>query len=655
MNIIKDFQRLGAQKKIIDKLKISNEISKNRIVDELRAENIERNKSWRKEFENFKSNNSRSNGDGKLNNKFYRKSFSYDIVIPKNIYDELLLFYKYALEQEMEEDILFFDKYFDHLVVFLYAVTFYREKYPSNLYSRLGKTPLHVKFIYSLVGREYAKVTEFLQKIGLLQIDYFYVAGYADTKCIGGKRGVCRHYKVTKEPSEIGIVHRVTSRIIVNKIYSYKPKKSNDIIIPENKPSKKTNGANKDKTLNEWFSSYVDFDKSIYSNKNKDFDGFAYIFSRLKDGVNKFEDFKIGRDDFGNRMYHPILNINKRLREHVTINGSLDNVVIDIDNSHPYFFSCLFDEDFLDNVSHILTDEEYKLFKDVSLDDKHKESISLLQKITSSGNYYSYLSEHMKTENVKDVNMYFFYGKINKMNEVYQLFNKNFKFINYVKAAIIKIGGFKRMCQILQRVESYVVIDRIFMRLISEGINAIPLHDAMMCNRINEDRVREIFAEEIHKLKIKRLPSLDKAEDISDDIKRINEINFNLFINKNRVFEELNVIIKACGIKSRVFKEDMLDKSKNYIDEKFENVRELIPDDIADRYYELRLIVESGQFDFADHSEIFNKYVRINLTKRKWFSQDVVGTVKINPIEYYNYIYGTNYKTRLRESNYIYS
>ena len=92
----------------------------------------------------------------------------------------------------------------------------------------------------------------------------------------------------------------------------------------------------------------------------------------------------------------------------------------------------------------------------------------------------------------------------------------------------------------------------------------------------------------------------------------------------------------------------------DYIDRKFEDMKHLIDDGTADKYYELRIKLDSEQYDDFDYEEIFEQYKKNEMMKKKWYSREIVGYVKINPIEFYNMIKGTNYKTRVKESNYVY-
>ena len=621
----------------------------------LRSYATERNMKWKEEMKEFVNNNSPVTSENKINNDFYRHKFKYDVVVPKSIFDTIIDYYLYSVEENVIEDVKFVEKYMDHMMMFCQALFYYKDKYISNIKSKRDKTPMYVGLLYSFLGREYRKILYFLQKIGVIHIDDMYVPAYRDYNSASEQKGICKHYGFADKTSDFCIVYQISSRVIINKAYNNDTRISDEIEY-SNKPS----NIQRSKELNAYFSDNFRMSDSFKDNRHLDYNGFTYYYSRICEQGPRFRNFVIGRDTFGSRFYHPFLNIKSKMRDFIEIDGSIDNTTIDISNSHPYIFSMLFDNNFVEYNRELMTREEVELFKSIAFDPMFSEKVELFKKIVSSGKYYSFLEENIKNQSAKELkklNMTYFYGPVNKRNVIYRFFDENFDFINMVKHKMIMMGGYKRLCQLLQRIESKIMIDELFMKLKDEGYKLIPLHDAFMCPKKDESSIRQHILNAFRDIGVKYLPNLDKSSDHTDINKIFDKIKFqngSLFINKSLLFEELNFIIKSVGINNRVFKEDMKEKNKMYIDQKFEDMRHLIDDDVANKYYELRMDLDIEKYDKFDYTELFEKYKETNITKKKWFSRDVAVHVKVNPIEFINYIHGTNYKTRVRERDYIY-
>jgi hypothetical protein len=309
----------------------------------LRSYATTRNRQWEREFRAFSKENSSRFEDGRLNNKFYRRKLSYDVVVPYNVYAAVIDHYHHAVENNIDHDVYFMEKYMDHIMMFCQAIWFYKDKYPSFLRSRRDMTPMYVKLIYALIGREYKKIVTFLQKIKAVKVDEMYIPGYRDKKVNVKKKGICRHYAFGMELDDRFVVYQVSNKVIITKQFDVGETPFNDDI------QYASDSANtvKDKQLNEWFSSRFALSQEVMDNRSDDYDGFTYYFSKVADDGAILRNFTIGRDKFGSRLYHPFLNINRKLRKYITIDGSRDTSVIDLNNSHPYFFSLLFDEKFL--------------------------------------------------------------------------------------------------------------------------------------------------------------------------------------------------------------------------------------------------------------------------------------------------------------------
>ena len=620
---------------------------------ELRSYATERNNTWKYDAKVFTKENTSKTIAGKLNNNFYRRKFQYDVVVPSVVYSSLLDYYLYSLENKVKEDVEFMEKYFDHLMMFSQAIFYYKDKYPSRIKSKRDMTPMYVRLIYSMIGREYRKVLSFMQKIDLLHIDTMYVPSSLDYKTKTQRKGICRHYNFVKELDGESVIYQIRNRVIITKAYDMDNKLDAEIDYAET-----ASNVVKSKELNKYFSDNFKLSDKCKENRKVDYDGFTYYYSRINEEGDLFSNFSIGRDKWGHRLYHPFLNINKNLRSYTLIDNSSDTTVVDINNSHPYLFSLLFEDNFLNYVQDLLTDDEIRLFRSVASDPIFEEKLSVFNKITSSGTYYSFLEDNIKSDwSIKKINMHYFYGNFNKRNLLYKFFAKNFNFINVVKYRMIKMADYKRICQILQQIEARIIIDEVFMGLMKDNYKVMPLHDAIMCLKKDEKEVRARMTAVFNKIGVKNLPKFDKTinyKDVKQTVDNIKIKNGNIFLNKGILFEELNIIIKHVGIKNRVFKEDMKKEAIEYIDKKFEERRESIDDDIAETYYELREKFDNKKYDTEDYTDLLIDYRDTLMVKRKFYARDVISFIKVNPVEYFNSVYGTKLKTRLKENNYIY-
>ena len=612
----------------------------------IRSYAIERNNKWRNEMNDFLKKNKPRTERGTINNDFYKFKFRYDVVVPKPIYEAIMCHY-ITVQGTKEGE--FISKYMDHIMMFCQAIHYYNGKYVSYVKAKKEKTPLYIKLIYSLVGRYYKRLCELLIRINVLDIDMTYLPAYLDKKKDATKRGMCRHYGFRVALDDKFVIYQITNRTIITRAYD-----SGDGVDYENG----SKNIISDLAMNDYFSEHFELSKKASKVRHLDYEGYGTYFENISEDGSKFKNLNIGRDRFGNRLYHPFCYMKKALREYVKINGKLANKHLDINNSHPYFFSMLFDNKFLEHVSDILTEQEIILFQSVANNPLFQSKVKLFKQLTSSGCYYVFLRENIKTDwDIKKLNMCYFYGKVNKRSQIYKFFDKNFNFINIVKHSITRMGDYKRLCQILQRVEARVMVDGIFLKLMKSGLNVIPLHDCISCTSDDYETVVKVVKEEFESIGVEYLPAFDKnlsSEAISGEFDKVKKRFGSLFLNKGILLEQLNALIKMVGINNRVFKEGMKTHNMDYIDRKFEDMKHLIDDGTADKYYELRIKLDSEQYDDFDYEEIFEQYKKNEMMKKKWYSREIVGYVKINPIEFYNMIKGTNYKTRVKESNYVY-
>ena len=108
--------------------------------------------------------------------------------------------------------------------MFCQAINYYNGKYLSYTKDKKDKTPLYIKFIYSLIGRDYKKICDLLIKIKILDIDMAYLPAYLDTNKSGEKKGLCRHYQIIlpkdekyiKQHINLGLTEGPFSRVGIN-------------------------------------------------------------------------------------------------------------------------------------------------------------------------------------------------------------------------------------------------------------------------------------------------------------------------------------------------------------------------------------------------------------------------------------------------------
>lgn len=617
----------------------------------------ERNNHFRKIYIDYYQNNDYINDQNKLDNNFYRNSqLRYDAVIPLNIYNKIVNHIASFIDDDKNIDkSKFIIKNIDRIFMFCSVLYYRQSRYKNRNLKKIDFTQLPYQLVKSILGTNFNEIMDYLcNDIKIVIWDKSYIPGIYDKT--GNNSGLCRSFKFV-EPCNGNFQHRIHDKVLIKKIYS-----DDDIEIRHvNNESKVV----KNDDLNDYFSKNFTLSHDAYKNKNIDLEGFTRYISKLNSDENeKFKRFKIGRDVFGTRLYNPFLYLKKDLRKYITINGSSNITNVDINNSHPYFFSMLFDEKFLNSVKHLLNDTEYEIFHSFSKNKNFVEKIDIFQKITSSGSYYSYLLQSMNIpindesiKNIKKTNMFYFYGRINKNNKIYKYFDDNFDFINIVKHAVIKHSSYKRLCQILQRVEAYVLIDGVFDYL-RPLISFIPLHDGFLCKSEDEEIIVNTLKKKLKKLNVKYLPSCNKSAtlvDLNKSIEKIKLKHCNLFINKNILFKQLNEIILLVGIKNRVFREGMKKTSIEYIDRRFEEQREFIPDEIANIYYDFRIKLENNDYVCFDFTPYFDEYMKCSLTKKKFYGKSIVDIIKINPVEFLNKKFNTSDRTRVKEKNYIYN
>lgn len=200
------------------------------------------------------------------------------------------------------------------------------------------------------------------------------------------------------------------------------------------------------------------------------------------------------------RFHSPLTRISRDVRPHLQFDGN-PLVEIDIANSQPFFLALL-----------LRLSSESKLHRTLKdyLGEGWRGAYTMsrdfvdYQRLTSTGRFYEHLQEQLdlgRNEFKKAVFRDVFYGPNQIDSKLTRLFADRFP---SVAALIQKIKNkdHRRLAWILQRAESFVVIDTICGRLMLEHpeIPVLTLHDSLLTTRKNVTTIEAICREEFSKL-----------------------------------------------------------------------------------------------------------------------------------------------------------
>jgi hypothetical protein len=251
------------------------------------------------------------------------------------------------------------------------------------------------------------------------------------------------------------------------------------------------------------------------------------------------KDYFFHKDETGNRLHTNLTNLPKELRNFLTYDGK-ELVSIDINNSQPYMSLPLLNKEFWQSIEKpgkpTLKRINKELYEETRKDKREKNntikfldsSKSLIQldlqkrefiKNVVNGTFYEYLinvfenkagmnlgnTPKEKRDKVKKMvltlvfdNDEEFYNK--DFNSASQVFKREFPSIAKV-FAYVKKGNYTNLAILLQRIESYLLLDRVCGRIAKESPN-IPLftiHDSIITTKGNESYVQAVMKEELGK------------------------------------------------------------------------------------------------------------------------------------------------------------
>jgi len=222
---------------------------------------------------------------------------------------------------------------------------------------------------------------------------------------------------------------------------------------------------------------------------------------------------KVNKTNF--RLDSNVTNLPKELLKHITINGK-HLIEIDITNSQPFFSSGLFNP--TPEVEQIMVqylgEQLTMIIKSLHLSEK--EDVILYCSLVEQGNFYKHMMERFRQNNipfkdrgdVKTQLFIVFFGKSNadKYNQAARLFSTEFPHVAKL-FNLIKAKNNNRLAILLQRIEAYVILEKVALR-ISEEMPQLPFltkHDSIMPFKLSVitsgsiKRVKNIITDTISK------------------------------------------------------------------------------------------------------------------------------------------------------------
>jgi hypothetical protein len=261
---------------------------------------------------------------------------------------------------------------------------------------------------------------------------------------------------------------------------------------------------------------------------------YKILVSRIKE-----KDYFFHKDETGNRLHTNLTNLPKGLREFLTYDGQ-ELVSIDIKNSQPYMSLPLLDKEFWQSKDvpgkPTLKRINREMYEKIGKNKKEKNntikfldsSKSLVQldiqkmkfvKNVIDGTFYEHLvdifegqqglnlgnTEKEKRDKVKKMVLTLLFDDDKKIynkeyNSPSQVFKRVFPSIGKI-FGYVKKGDYRNLAILLQRIESYLLLDRICGRIAKERpfIPVFTIHDSIITTKGNEGYIQSIMKEELGK------------------------------------------------------------------------------------------------------------------------------------------------------------
>ncbi len=216
------------------------------------------------------------------------------------------------------------------------------------------------------------------------------------------------------------------------------------------------------------------------------------------------ENFRFTRDQFGNRAHHNLTNMRSSLKKFLRVDGIDELIGLDIANSQPFLFNVILRKMY---PSEIPKDVEHYI------------------NLTSNGNFYSYLKEHLNNnKSIKQIKKEFFgkvffsrnfiYGRKNT-NEYTLLMEQHFPTV-YKAIWHCKRRNHKELPKALQQVESHIIIDTVIESVSTKNPNAfcITIHDEILTTMEHLKLVENKLLDGFDQFSLKPLIRLRKYSNI---------------------------------------------------------------------------------------------------------------------------------------------
>lgn len=248
--------------------------------------------------------------------------------------------------------------------------------------------------------------------------------------------------------------------------------------------------------LNRWiYKVEIDWDSAlqtieqIYKDNSKKNDGWRTYALAAIDRI-RIGELYISVNKTNNRLDSNFTNLPKELVQHLVIGGK-HLYELDISNSQPFFSACLFQP--TQEIEKIMVDylgkSHIMLIKSLELSDK--EDVKRYCSLVGTGKFYEYMAKRFKEEGIEFTNradvkkeiFIVFFGKstTEKYNKAVKLFKKEFPTVYRLFRSIKKQNN-NRLAILLQRIESYVMLERVAERISKEfpDIPFLTKHDSIM-------------------------------------------------------------------------------------------------------------------------------------------------------------------------------
>ncbi|UEG49072.1 hypothetical protein LK994_10565 [Ferruginibacter lapsinanis] len=251
------------------------------------------------------------------------------------------------------------------------------------------------------------------------------------------------------------------------------------------------------------------------------------------------KDYYCHIDETGKRLHTNLTNIPKWLRKFITYDDQ-ELVSIDIKNSQPYMCTALLKKEFWQSVDTAQKPTLKRISEEMYIEiRKNKKEINNIIKFLDSsktltqkdiqkeefiknvvnGTFYEYLipifekegvltsckTENEKRDKVKKIVLQLLFDDDNKSynrkrDSATQIFKRKFPVIAKL-FEFIKKDNYRNLAVVLQRIESYLILERVCKRISKENpdLPLFTIHDSIVTTLGNENYVKSVMEDELRK------------------------------------------------------------------------------------------------------------------------------------------------------------